>query len=50
MDITARSSKDDIISSALEITDTQHQRIEQLEAEQRVLWFAFAFVVCLLFL
>lgn len=42
MDITARSSKDDIITSALEITDTQQGRIRQLEAQQRILFVGFA--------
>ena len=44
MDITARSSKDDIITSALEITDTQQGRIKQLEEQQRLLIVGFVFV------
>ena len=48
MDITTRSAKDDIITSALEITDTQQGRIQQLEEQQRLLIVGFVFVSFLL--
>lgn len=38
MNITARSSKDDVITAALELTDGQAQRIRELEQRQTVLW------------
>ena len=50
MDITTRSAKDDIITSALEITDTQQGRIQQLEEQQRLLFVClFATALFLLF-
>jgi hypothetical protein len=45
MNITERSSKDDIIGAACEITDAQQLRIIQLQQEQQIL---FAVVVALL--
>ena len=48
MDITTRSAKDDIITSALEITDTQQGRIQQLEEQQRLLIVGFVLVSFLL--
>ena len=45
MNITERSSKDDIIGAACEITDAQQMRISQLHQEQQIL---FAVVVALL--
>lgn len=38
MNITARSSKDDVITAALELTDGQAQRIRELQQRQTVLW------------
>lgn len=38
MNITARSSKAEIIDAALELTDSQAERIAQLEQRQTVLW------------
>ena len=38
MNITERSSKADIIDAALELTDSQAERIAQLEQRQTVLW------------
>lgn len=37
MNITERSSKDDIIGAACEITDAQQMRISQLQQEQQIL-------------
>ena len=45
MNINERSSKDDIIGAACEITDAQQLRISQLQQEQQIL---FAVVVALL--
>ena len=45
MNITERSSKDEIIGAACEITDAQQLRISQLQQEQQIL---FAVVVALL--
>ena len=45
MNINERSSKDDIIGAACEITDAQQMRITQLQQEQQIL---FAVVVALL--
>ena len=36
MNITERSSKDDIIGAACELTDSQQSRIELLEGQQRI--------------
>lgn len=36
--VTARSSKADIIDAALELTDTQAERIARLEQQQRILF------------
>jgi len=45
MNITERSSKDEIIGAACEIADAQQMRIVQLQQEQQIL---FAVVVALL--
>lgn len=37
MNVTARSSKADIIDAAVELTSTQADRIEQLEQRQSIL-------------
>lgn len=37
MNVTARSSKADIIDAAMELTSTQADRIEQLEQRQSIL-------------
>jgi hypothetical protein len=36
MNITERSSKDDIIGAACELSDAQQSRIELLEGQQRI--------------
>jgi hypothetical protein len=36
MNITERSSKDDIIGAACELADSQQSRIELLEGQQRI--------------
>ena len=38
MNITMRSSKEDIATAAVEIIDTQQERIDQLQQQQNVLW------------
>jgi hypothetical protein len=38
MNITDRSSKPEIISAALELTDHQAATIERLQQQQRILW------------
>jgi hypothetical protein len=38
--ITDRSSKPEIISAALELTDSQTATIERLQQQQRILWAA----------
>lgn len=38
MNITMRSSKEDIATAAVEIIDTQQERIDQLQQQQVVLW------------
>lgn len=38
MNITARSSKDDVITAACELVDDQAQRIRELQQRQTVLW------------
>lgn len=40
--ITDRSSKPEIISAALELTDSQAATIERLQQQQRILWAALA--------
>jgi len=45
MNISERSSKDEIIGAACEIADAQQMRISQLQQEQQIL---FAVVVALL--
>lgn len=42
MHITDRSSKPEIISAALELTDHQAATIERLQQQQRILWAALA--------
>ena len=42
MHITDRSSKPEIITAALELTDNQAATIDQLRAERRILWAALA--------
>ncbi len=42
MQITDRSSKPEIISAALELTDHQAATIERLQQQQRILWAAVA--------
>lgn len=37
MNVTARSSKDDIITAAMELADSQSRRISTLEQQQRAL-------------
>lgn len=37
MNVTARSSKDEIITAALELTDSQARSISRLEQQQAVL-------------
>ena len=44
MNITERSSKDDIIGAACELTDAQQSRIDLLQQQQQIL---FAVVVAL---
>ena len=38
MNVTMRSSKEDIATAAVEIIDTQQERIDQLQQQQTVLW------------
>ena len=38
MNITAKSSKADIIDAAVELTETQAERIAELEERQTILW------------
>lgn len=38
MNITARSSKDDVITAACELVDDQAARIRELQQRQTVLW------------
>ena len=40
--ITEQTSKAEIISAALELTDHQAETIEQLRQQSRLLWFALA--------
>lgn len=40
--ITERSSKPEIITAALELTDHQAATIERLQQQQRILWAAVA--------
>jgi hypothetical protein len=42
MNITDRSSKAEIVSAALELTDHQAATIERLHQQQRILWAAVA--------
>ena len=42
MQITERTSKPEIISAALELTDHQAVTIERLQQQQRILWVALA--------
>ena len=39
MNVTERSAKADIIDAAVELTDTQAERIADLEQDRRALWF-----------
>ena len=43
-DITPKSSKEDIITAAIELTDSQAERIQELE-EQQLILFIFAGVL-----
>lgn len=38
--ITERSSKAEIVSAALELTDSQAAAIDQLQAQAKILWLA----------
>ena len=38
MNITASSSKDELITAAVELTDSQAERINLLEQQQQALW------------
>lgn len=38
MNVTMRSTKEDIATAAVEIIDTQQERIDQLQQQQAVLW------------
>jgi hypothetical protein len=48
MNITERSSKDDIITASLELIDDKAARIERLEQQQVILWALVSFLFCLL--
>ena len=49
MNVTQRSSKDDILTAACELTDDQARRIEQLENQQRWLFIALGLLACVVF-
>jgi hypothetical protein len=46
MNITERSSKPEIITAAMELTDDQAQRIEELETQQRWLFLGLGLLAC----
>lgn len=46
MNITQKSSKDDILTAAVELTDDQARRIEQLESQQCFLFIALGLLAC----
>jgi len=48
MNITMRSSKEDIATAAVEIIDTQAEQLETLQQRQRVLWALVALLSVLL--
>jgi hypothetical protein len=48
MNITERSSKDEIITASLELIDDKAARIEQLEQQQVLLIALSSFFLCLL--
>ena len=45
MNITARSSKEDIIDSSIEIIDTQSERIEAMKEERKIMVYAIAALI-----
>ena len=50
MNINQKSSKDDILTAACELTDDQARRIEQLESQQCCLFIALGLLACVVFL
>ena len=50
MNITASSSKDELITAAVELTDSQAERINQLEQHQQALWVIVAVLSALVLL
>ena len=48
MNITERSSKDEIITASLELIDDKSARIDHLEQQQVILWALVSFLFCML--
>ncbi len=46
MNVTQKSSKDDILTAACELTDDQARRIEQLESQRSCLFIALGLLAC----
>ena len=46
MNITERSSKDEVISAAVEITDQQTKEIHELRTQQKLLFVFVGVLVC----
>jgi len=50
MNITAQSTKEEIINSSCELIDTQAEQLEQLREEKTTLWFIVSALLVLLFI
>ena len=50
MNISATSPKDEIVSAALELTDSQAEQLDQLKQQQQLLWVLIAVLSALVFL
>lgn len=48
MNISTTSTKDEIVTAALELTDYQAEQINQLQGQQQILWGVVAVLAALL--